>query len=161
MKKCFIVLSVILFGSISLFASSVKYMDDLQYVDKKYHTLLDISNAELVKVLNYPGGSIPPANMHFYSNGLLVIDSCIFGKNFPENEKKYYKWESAGYRHSTKESKLKIYFIDNRIDFDKVSPEFDGYDILKVDEVNKAIVLKVPRDGSVLFFNFVFFKNSY
>jgi hypothetical protein len=58
--------------------------------------------------MNYEGSTIPPADMIFLSNSIMVLKSYFFSENLQIKENRLF-------RYSINNDMLKLYFIDSRI----------------------------------------------
>lgn len=112
-------------------------------VPEQYVRLIMDEKKMLAATWTFPGTDVPPGEMYFYGNGLLILDSVLFSKN---KEKRY-----LHYAFSPDREFVTITFIDNRIQFDKnVKAEKQNFDrdpsywpIAAIDVSKKEITYRV------------------
>jgi len=114
--------------------------------------LIDDQNKNVVMTWAFYGGDMPAAEMFFWSNGLLVLDSQLFSNN---KSKMYFTWKM-----SEDSNRLEISFIDSKVPFkeflavEKAHPNH----IITFDESSKSITYRVIDHESIYFGNWLFEK---
>ena len=102
----------------------------------------------------FEGGDIPPAEMHFWSNGLLVLESQLFSKT---KTKVYLSWKM-----SQDSNRLDLTFIDSKVPFKEflaVERSHPNH-IVASDESSKTISYRVFEHQSIYFGNWIFEKRE-
>ena len=114
-------------------------------------------NFEILLVLKYPGSDIPPAQMFFLSNSIMVLKWA-----YPNEIIRFFKY-------SINNNEISIEFIDPRLNwapFEKERLNDRNYNrnnryILSVNENNNTVVYNYTLNGNVygiMFGNYFFLK---
>ena len=117
-----------------------------------FKALLDDPNKKLEMTWVFEGGAMPAAEMYFWNNGLLVLDSHLFSKT---KTKTYFIWKT-----SEDGNRLDLTFIDSNVPFkeflavEKSHPKH----IVAADESSKTIFYRVIDQQSFYFGNWLFEK---
>lgn len=137
--------------------ASASIKDDMRYIVPEYTGLISTAGTSIGEVWEYPQGQMEKAEMYFYPNGLLVIDSGIFS----EQKKKYYFMFSK----ERDKNVIAITFIDTRLDFaDIAKMENNSDNVWGIAKDNKTIRYNIHQgkgaDGkmSICAFGWCFFQ---
>ena len=112
------------------------------------------NNVEILFSMEYEGSNVPPADMLFLSNSIMVLKSNFYSENYRRKENRFYKY-------SLENNRLKIIFIDSRIDI-SINLEYAidqlnrNRGILSVDEAEQSITYDLSWNR-ILFGGFYFF----
>jgi len=114
--------------------------------------LINDQNKKLFMTWGYEGGDMPTAEMYFWSNGLLILDSKLFSKS---KSKVYFTWKM-----SEDGNRLELSFIDPNIPFEKFLAVEKSHTkhIISFDESAKSILYRVIDHQSFYFGNWLFEK---
>jgi len=157
-----IILSIFILLIFSIQLVSAQNTGDFVSIEliKEYEKLYIINSEKVywndVRVLfrmEYEG-ALPPAYMLFLSNSIMVLNSSFYSEDLNIRENRFFKY-------SLKNNKLKIKFIDPRMDISRsLNVALDHMNrnrrILFVDETNKIVTYDF-RQGNILFGGFYFF----
>ncbi len=119
-----------------------------------YKALLSDKSKKLVATWKFPGSEMGPAEMYFWDNGLLVVNSEIFSKQKSEN---YFLWSL-----NNDQTLLSITFVDKRIPFSELVVAAESSHLGRhVHSINieQRKVIYLVRDREVFFFlNWGFYR---
>ena len=112
------------------------------------------NDVRILFTMEYQGG-LPPADMLFLSNSIMILKSNFFSNEMQVRENRFF-------RYSLNDNILKILFIDSRVDssawFDVTFYHINDrrHGILSIDEIEKSITHDLSRNrilfGGVYFF---------
>jgi len=136
---------------------------DSSFVSSAIKNAFEAAAPTVEFVYSYWGGEMEPASMVFLQDGLMVMSSQLFGPKFTLN---YFLYEL-----SENKTRLKITFVDKRIDFaEQVKVETSNQSIVMVDTLEKSITYRIgvntlamnpadrSEDSGVYFSNWLFSK---
>jgi hypothetical protein len=116
--------------------------------------LIDDPNKKLEMTWLFEGSDMPSAEMYFWNNGLLVLDSQLFSKT---KTKTYFVWKT-----SEDGNRLDLTFIDSNVPFKKFLAIEKSHPkhIVSYDESSKTITYRVIDHQSFYFGNWLFEKKK-
>lgn len=136
---------------------NLNYNENIKQFLISYEKLVNDKTKIEILTWYFPGGDMPPAEMHFFSNGLLIVDSEIFS---PKKEKYYFL-----YSFSENKNRLKIFHCDRRIDFKsddllETNQSYLGKDVSDINADEKSVTYNSNFGKGITFYNWVFSENK-
>lgn len=126
------------------------FNEQKKYLNEDFVKTFDSSALKVIEKYVYHGGEIEPAEMLFFSTGVMILNSKIFTKTKSSN--------FFNYEFINKGKLLKIKFVDSKLNFnDYADIEKSSSSVFKIDRKNNTIIYHIKNNG-FFFCNWGFYK---